>query len=64
MSETLRQDASGEPYDNGAVPGEKWVNTSTSLVSTTTRTDRGSEGEEPTVTEVTMVIHQPKKELA
>ena len=59
-----RQDNAGEPFDNGTEPGSKWVDSSGNIVSTTTRTDRGSEGEEPTVTEIEMVIHQPSKRLA
>ena len=58
MSDTIRQDNSGEPFDNGTVSGEKWVDDTTNYSTVTTRTDAGSDP-----VEVPMDIRIPKKRL-
>jgi hypothetical protein len=61
---TVRTDNVGDPEEIEQAVPTKWIDTSTSHTSTTTRTDRGSEGDEPTVTEVTMVVNSPSKKVA
>jgi hypothetical protein len=63
MGITVRQDNVGDPQDVEMEVKPGWVNTSSSYPTTTTRTDRGSEGDEPTVTDVTMVVNSPSKTL-
>ena len=60
---TVRQDNAGDPVDVKVQPGQRRVNVTTVITSTTVRTDRGSVGDPPTETEVTQIIHHRSKQV-
>lgn len=63
MSTTTRTDNVGSPENVDMTIHRGPIDTSSSYPTTTTRTDRGTEGDPEVVTNVSMVINSPSKSV-